>query len=233
MRNLRRAIIYLRSGSFRLLAEAVVRRLFSNDTHVGLRLPTATEFRTPRPALSLELRPIEAKDWEIFEADFSARDEDARDMMNALLLYRAGVETCVVAVMNGGQPGYMQFVIGPSENAKLEDVYGDLIPPLADGEEFLEGAYSARKYRGRGLMLHVIPLLAEEAQARGVHSFVSYPSVGDLPILRACKWCGFVPFVVRRESYRFFRRRVRFMPLPEGSPYPFEDGASELYDRGS
>jgi len=61
-----------------------------------------------------------------------------------------------------------------------------------------------------------MPLMAAIARERGVRTLLAYPSAGDMPILRASDWCGFEPFALRHERYRFFRRRVSFAPLPDG-----------------
>jgi hypothetical protein len=230
MRNLSKLLVYLRTGGLRLVAGIIVRRLYSDDMHIGLRRDTDSPFPTARPNISLQIRPIEDSDWGFLRAEAGHRDEDARDLMSAMYLFRSGVQTCYVARTKEGEPSFIQYVIGATENGKLEEAYGDLIPPLAADEAFLEGAYSPLKYRGRGVMLHVLPRLADEARARGVRRLIAYPSVGDRPMLRACKWSGFIPFVVRRESYRLFRRRVTFVALPEGAPYPFESDGSQVYD---
>lgn len=220
MRRLRKLLVYVRSGKFRLALKAISTNFYSNRTHIGLRRLADLATADLPARFSFELRPIESRDLEVFSPAAEGSDADARDLVDANALFEAGVQTCYVAVTGTGQVCFKQHIIDASQNARLRSLFGDLIPPLEPDQVLFEGAYTLPRYRGRGIILHVWPEMARIARESGARELLSYPSVGDEPILRVSKWFGFEPFVMRHERYRLFRRSVTFVPLPEGSPYP-------------
>jgi hypothetical protein len=229
MSRLSQLALLLKSGRFSLVLRTIGRRLYSDHVSLGLRRDTTLPFRVPRPPLSLTVRPIEPDDVPLF-VDVTGPEVGRGSIMDrahAAYLMESGVRTCYVAVTREGHVCYMQFLIDPSQNETIRRLYGDLLPPLKADEALLEAAFSLERYRGRGVMLYVIPELAKRARELGLRWLIAFASVTNLPMLKGCKWAGFLPYVERRESYRFFRRQVTFTPLPEGVPYPFDTDAEE------
>lgn len=209
--KLRKLAALVRMGQFGRLRRVLRTHLHSDFVHVGLRRSTTEPFPTPRPRLSLELRPVESGDHELFDPRLR-HDEDA-DLVDAYDLLGSGMETAYVAVTKDGEVCHLNFVIDASQNDALEAVYGDLVPPLDADEGLLEAAYTLEQFRGRGIILNVIPLLAERAQEQGIAWLIAYPPVDNRRMIGAFEWAGFEPFVQRRDSYRLFRRKVSFEPL--------------------
>jgi hypothetical protein len=217
--RLRKVFLYLRAGQLRVVGRALLRRFYSDNLSLGLRRDATLPFSLPKPGMSLEIRPIEAADASLLSTA-SLQTHDVG--LQATSLLESGIRTGYVAVTKDGQVCYLQFLVDSSQNARLQALFGGIVPPLAPDEALLEAAFSPPRFRGRGIMLHVLPELARKAEDLGARWLVLYASVGDLPMLKACKWCGFQPSVLRRTSYRLFRRRLSFTPLAEGTPYPFE-----------
>ena len=217
MSTLRKVFLYLRAGQLRLVGRALLRRFYSDDLSLGLRRDATLPFSLPKPGMSLEIRPIEASDASLLSTASLQTHEVG---IQATFLLESGIRTCYAAVTRDGQVCYLQFLVDSSQNARLEALFGGIVPPLAPDEALLEAAFSPPRYRGRGIMLYVLPELARKAQDLGARWLVLYAS--DPPMLKACKLCGFQPSVLRRTSYRLFRRRLSFTPLAEGTPYPFE-----------
>jgi hypothetical protein len=227
MRRLKKLARLLRSGDLSLILRTIGRRLYSDDVSLGLRRDTTLPFRVPRPPLWLTVRPIEPDDVPplIDVTSPDGKSGGIMDRVRAAYLIESGIQTCYVAVTREGHICYMQFLIDPSQNEKLRKLYSDLMPPLRKDEALLEGAFSLERYRGRGIMLHVIPKLAKRARELDLRWLIAFASVTNLPMLKGCRWTGFVPYVLRRESYRLFHRQVTFTPLPEGASYPFDTDA--------
>jgi hypothetical protein len=219
----------LQSGRFLLVLGTIRHRLYSDHLYLGLRRDTTLPFRIPAPPLSLTVRPIEPGDVPLFAqiAGAGIGRTSVMDRIRAAHLIESGVQTCYVAATRAGKLCYVQFLVDPSQNGKMRKIFGDLVLPLAADEALLEAALSLEAYRGRGIMLYVIPELAKKARELGLRWLIAFVSVANLPMLKGCQWTGFVPYVERRESYRFFRRRVTFRPLPDGTPYPFDRGAKQ------
>jgi GNAT superfamily N-acetyltransferase len=217
--KLRQAVLLLRSGKLRTIARAAARHVYSDHVALGLRRPVAAPFPTPKPGMALEIRPVSSPDAPLFKATAPHRIVEGRE---ATYLLESGIRTCYVAVTKDGEPCYVQYLVDPSQTSKLRTLQRDMLLPLDRDEALLAAAFSPPRYRGRGIMLHVVPELAKKAGDLGARWLVLYASAGNLPMLKACKWCGFEPFVLRRTRSRFFGRRSSFTPLPEGTPYPFE-----------
>jgi len=203
-------------GQFGRLRQALQTQVHSDYVHVGLRRRTSGPFPTPRPRLSLQLRPVEPGDLELF--DPRTRPVEDPDLVDAYDLLRSGMKTAYIAVTKDGEVCHLNFVIDASQNAALEAVYGDLVPSLGADEALLEAAYTLERFRGRGIVLNVLPLLADRAREQGIEWLLAYPPVENRRMVSAFEWAGFEPFVQRRDSYRLFRRKVSFEPLPEASP---------------
>jgi RimJ/RimL family protein N-acetyltransferase len=214
--KLRKLLALVRMGQFGRLWHVLQTHLHSDFIHVGLRRSTTEPFPTPRPRLSIELRPVEPGDLELF--DPRTRSEQDADLVDAYDLLRSGMKGAYIAVTKDGEVCHLNFLIDASQNAVLESVYGDLVPPLRDDEGLLEAAYTLEQFRGRGVVLNVLPLLAERGRERGIEWLVAYPPVDNRRMIGAFEWAGFEPFIQRRDSYRLFRRKVRFEPLPDAAP---------------
>jgi hypothetical protein len=222
-------VLLLKSRRPSLALKTIRRRLYSDHVSLGLRRDTTLPFRVPRSPLPLTVRPIEPNDVALF-VDVTGpevNEGSIMDRVQAACLMESGVRTCYVAVTRGGHVCYMQFLIDPSQNETIRKVYGDLVPPLEADEALLEAAFSLERYRGRGVMLHAMPELAKRARALNLRWLITFVPVTNLPMLKGCQWTGFLPYVERRQSYRLFRRKVTFTPLPGGTPYPFDTHAEE------
>jgi hypothetical protein len=234
MRKLRKLALLVRSGELVLLLRLIARRLYSESVSLGLRREVSEPLEAPRPRMALTIRPLEPDDVPLFTVSIPNLDRtNVMDRVNARLLIESGIRQCYVAVTPDGHPCYMQCLIESSQNGKLRRLYGNLVPPLQQDEGLLEAAFSLEKYRGRGLMLQVIPELLARARQLGLRRLILFASVNNLPMLRACRWAGFVPYTERRQSHRLFHRRVTFRPLPDGTPYPLGVASGQDRDRPS
>ena len=65
--------------------------------------------------------------------------------------------------------------------------------------------------------------LAEAPNGTRVVTFVADDNIASL---KGCKRAGFSPYLRREERWRWFRRTLTFTPLPEGTPYPFDESPS-------
>jgi hypothetical protein len=222
MHGLNTLALLLRRRDLSRVLQLINRQLYSVDVSVGLSREVSVPFDSARMRLSLTIRPIEPDDIPWF-TDVSASNLDQASVAyrdSARFLIDSGIQTCYIAVTPDGQPCYMQYLIDPRQNVKLRELYGDLLPHLSEDEGLLESAFSLEKYRGRGLMLYVIPELAKKARELGLRRLIVFVSVKNLPMLKGCKGAGFAPYVERKVTHRLFRRRVIFTPLVERAGIP-------------
>jgi GNAT superfamily N-acetyltransferase len=215
--NLRKLLWLVSTGQFKVVFALLRRWLYSDATATGLARSLETPVAARAPRRTLSVRPIAPHEQEAFADTSDARGDAALVRINARHLFTTGIQTCYVAVTEDGTPVYMQYLIGPDQNGRLGDAFGELMPPLAADEAMLEFAFSREQYRSVGAMPAVVPELAQKARDRGARRLVTWVPDRNQAVLRYFERIGFVRFAARKERYRLFRRTVRFEPTaPSG-----------------
>jgi GNAT superfamily N-acetyltransferase len=214
----------VREGYGRDVLRAVETRLRSEHVSYGLRRDMSQPFPVPPAKIELQIRPLATDDKLAFLAPAPGLASDAEwTRRNQLRLLASGIPTCWVAVAPNGVPCHLQWLITSDENARVRREWGDLFPPLDRGEALLQGAYTARGYRGLGIMANVMARVAEHAAATaGVRWVLTFVAAENVDALKMCKRAGFHPYVERRVTWRLGRRRVVFMPLAASFRFPYE-----------
>ena len=214
----------LRRGHFGVILNAIRKMSYSDSLSFGLRRDLTTPFETPSASIPLIVRPL-------VDGDISALlNMDAADITSEginerwqrLQLLKADIPTCYVAVTPSHAPCCMQWLIMPSENDNVQSYFGGLFPRLAPDEALLEGAFTSETHRGQRIMSCAMAQIAKKAEDFGARWAITFVSHDNIPSLKGCKRAGFIPFLIRKEKWRLFRRRVTFTPLPAGTAYPLD-----------
>jgi hypothetical protein len=209
--NPNKLIRLLRDREFRVVARLFRRWLWSDGSGVGLRRDASTvRVRAPRSAI--EIRPLRPEDQPYFTTLVSGGGVYLR--MSAAHLLASDLETPYVAVLSDGTPCYMQYLIFPDQNPKLERIFRGTILPLEPDEALLDFAFTLKPHRFLGVMPYAFESLIDVARKQGAQRIVTYVSPADSSMTRFAERIGFKPFVMRRERYRLFRRSVQFQFLP-------------------
>lgn len=217
----------VRSGHGGRVVRAVRHRLASRSRALGLHRDLRLPHRAPPAKIDLVVRPLAADD-DLSFLDPQAEGLDsgaAYDRMVQRRFVADGFSTCYVAEAPDGKICYMQWLIASRDNQRIQSRWPGLFPLLAPDEALLERAYTVEASRGMGVMAYAMARIAEHAVDLGARWVITFVGDDNIASLRGCRKAGFVPCLERRESWRLFRRRVRFTPLPEGTPYPFEAAA--------
>lgn len=217
--NLQKLVTLVRTRRLRLVVRVLARWLWGDRLSYGLRRACEPPLRLPPPAIPLDVRRREPGDERAFtELSAALADDAVLVRINAAHLLLSGVETCFVAVTDAGTPCGMQYLIDSSRNDELDEVFGGLVPRLGSDEALLEFAFTLEPYRAKGVMPHLLSTLGGVARDRGLARLLTFVPADNGPQLRFYVRLGFEPFLLRRERYRLFRRRVTFEPLPPGAP---------------
>jgi len=227
-------------GRLRIIAELILkgqvayplkklRRWIYWDTEAfGLRRDLSVPFEPAPAKIPLRIRPLKDSDLTKIFGHLAppSSGEEAYQLRHRLNFLKSGIRTCYVASTLDEQPCYMQWLITASENEKMQKYFFGLHAPLAPDEALMEDAYTVEAFRGQAIMPYAMARIAEQGKELGVRWVITYVNHKNPAAMKGCKRAGFSPFMLRRESWRFFRRRVSFTLLPEGTPYPFEARAA-------
>ena len=130
-----------------------------------------------------------------------------------LRMVKAGLPTCYVAVTDGDQPCYVQWLIGPESNRQVQEIFGPRFPTLQPGEMLLEGAFTLEAWRGKGIMAAAMAQIAEKAVDHDARWVITLVGEGNVPSLKGCKKAGFQPYLARTDRWRWFQLSTSFGPL--------------------
>ena len=224
LRKIRDAVRMLARGHWRRLVRAARLRLHSDYTCIGLRRDARIPFSPPAAAIPIIVRPLSPAD------DLSMLDVDAPGLPGEVVytrlgvrrLLQSGISTCFVAIGPDGKPCHLQWLITAKENPKLRAEFGDLFPALEPDQAMIEGAYTPEPLQRLGVMAEATARIAARAPEFGARWVLGFTVERNHASLKAAMRAGFRPYLRRVESWRLFRRRIRFTPLPEGTLLPFE-----------
>src|SRR5436190_10065528 len=212
VRDLLRLIVTGHAGE---VWQAVTQRVYSNAASVGLRRDLAVPFPAPTAKAPITIRPLLPGDQleflDVHQPGLS--DTQVSGRLGQQRLLQSGIQTCHVATNGAGRVCYMQWLIAPSENARVRAFFGNLYPWLRSDEALLEGAYTPEEYRGQGIMTDAMAQIAERGRVLEARWVITFVDEGNAASLKGCERAGLTPYVRRREAFRVFVRGVTFTPL--------------------
>ncbi len=222
--KLRTMAALVRAGHYDEVKRYFQRWLFSDSFSYGLRRDLTVPFEAPPAKVPLTVRPMrEDEARELLDTRVSGLSgQGLYERMNRLEFVAAKIPTCFVAVAKNDEPCYMQALIGPSENARLQEYFEGFFPWLRSDEALLEHAFTLETFQGLGIMPCAMARIAEKGRDLGARWIITFVAHDNIPALKGCKRAGFSPYLIRRERWRLFRKQLFFEELPEGTPYPFD-----------
>jgi GNAT superfamily N-acetyltransferase len=212
----------LKAGQPGLILGTLRRKIYSNSTSFCLRRDLAEPFEAPAAKIPISVRP--ARDEEaanLFNPDAPGLSPgEINDRIARLGFFRSGIRQCYVAVDKDGAPCYAQWLMSSANNDRIQEFFRGSFPILAPNEALLEGAFTPASHRGQGIMARAMALIAERAADFGARYVITFVGVNNIASLKGCQRSGFAPYLLRKIEWRFFRPRVKLVPLSEGRPYP-------------
>jgi hypothetical protein len=215
LRKTKAALSLLSHGRIAALAEEVKRELGSVETSYAFRRDLTIPFETRPTSVPIILRPFERGDISLLTLDSMGRDTTKlMERLSRIDAIGAGIPSAVyVAVTRDDSPCFLQWLVAPEANDRLNTYYKGYFPPLARDEVLLEGAFVPERHRGKGIMTSAMSKVADEGASMGARWAITYVDVSNLPSIRGCLACGFHPFLTRKAEWRAFKRRLFFAPL--------------------
>jgi GNAT superfamily N-acetyltransferase len=207
-----RLFLVIRKGKVGAVAGELAKRTFSNRESYLLRRDLTVPFQAAAAKQPIEIRPV--------------RDSDIPEILRArpgrLLLLRANIPTCYVAVTASGAIAYMQWLIARGELERFKPFFDGALEELGEDEVLLEFAYTFEGFRGQKIMGAAMAAIAEKGRLSGARGAVTYVQTANAPALKGCAAAGFFPFMIREEKWRAFSFKESFRNPGDGAQRPLE-----------
>ena len=207
----------LRRGDWNGMTADVRRWMWSEATGCGLQFSKG-DVATPPPAkVDLHARPLDA---DIASAVFDLADLSNIDevyIANRRAIYEAGFAGGWVAVTDDGEPAYLQWLIPPSERAKIVDFFGGLFPDRHD-TLIVEGAWippAFRKQKVMGQGLALVTQAALDASADTIKHALCFPDADNKGAVLGTISAGYTVTEKRIDTWRFGRQTSTFTPATQ------------------
>jgi RimJ/RimL family protein N-acetyltransferase len=200
-----RFLLVARSGKFAKLARELVKRVFSNSESYLLRRDLTVPFQASAAKQPIEVRPITDSD---IPAILEARP-------GRLLILRANIPTCYLAITASGEICYMQWLVEQSDLERFRPFFDGELGNLRKDEVLLEFAYTFEKFRGQKIMPAAMAAIAEKGLSSGARYAVTYVQKDNIAALKGCAAAGFSPYMIRDERWRIFSFKESFRTLPD------------------
>lgn len=200
-----RFLLVARSGKFAKLARELVKRVFSNSESYLLRRDLTVPFQASAAKQPIEVRPITDSD---IPAILAARP-------GRLLILRANIPTCYVAITASGEICYMQWLVEQSDLERFRPFFDGELGNLRKDEVLLEFAYTFEQFRGQKIMPAAMAAIAEKGLSSGARYAVTYVQKDNVAALKGCAAAGFSPYMIRDERWRIFSFKESFRTLPD------------------
>ncbi len=201
----------IRQGKLSFVLGGIRKRIKSENRAYGLKRDLSIPFTNPDALIPLLIRQFEIPDNSYFTSDSYNQG-----------IIEARFNTCYVACNEEGEPCYRQWLITADQNAKIQSFWNRSFPLLASDEALLENAYTIPEHRGKRIMTAAMARIAEKGRERGARYIITFVGIENIPSLKGCKRSGFMPYVLRTESWFLFRKRVKFEPIDQALQNSFD-----------
>lgn len=204
MKKFKSIIALLRKGELKFILKGISKRLYSKVYAFGLKRDLSVDFENPNALINLRIRLFSTTDNNYFH------EENAN-----LGLVDENIEHCYVAVNDNDIPCYRQWLMGASQNDKIKTFFKGNFPTLKKNEAILEAAFTLPSFRGKRIMPAAMARIAEKGKEIGVRYVITFVGINNIPSLKGCKRSGFHPYILRKESWFLFKRKISFTEIPE------------------
>ena len=204
MKKIKSIIILLKKGELKFLLKGISKRINSEVNAFGFKRDLNENFKNPSALIELKIRLSNNIDNKYF------KDENSN-----LGLEEENIKNCYVAVNNEDIPCYRQWLMGYKQNEKIKSFFKGSFPILEKNEALLEAAFTLPSFRGKRIMPDAMARIAERGNDIGARYVITFVDVNNIPSLKGCKRSGFHPYILRKETWFLFKRKISFMVIPE------------------
>jgi hypothetical protein len=212
----RRCLNLLSRGLIGAFLYETRKQAWSGETSYGLRRDLRQSFTPPPASIPIMTRLFETSDREHFLGPVGIwhRTITTRtDQVSREEFIEADIPSCYVAVTDDGSPCFIQWLLAPTGNNKVQARRQAHFPRVSEDEILLEGAFVPERHRGKKIMASAMSQVAEKGRESGARWAITYVEAWNLPSLRGCLACGFHPYLIRKVTWRGFARKAECKPI--------------------
>jgi len=198
-----------------LVFKDLLRRLHSDETFCGFHFNLTRAVDSYTPAIPVSLRILQPSDIPVL-FDFTKENytvADLRKALECLSFIKSGIPSCYVGITREGSPCVMCWLLEPDKNKELQSYFRQGIPNLNNGEVLCEYIFTHPKYRGNRLMGWITAELFKMASERGFHHAIAFVHETNAVSLKTAPTIGWQPFLIKKVTWRIFKRRIIFEPF--------------------
>jgi GNAT superfamily N-acetyltransferase len=210
-----RAIALLKNMQFRELFARIFARVYWRSTSVGLFFGLAAPVEILPAGVPITIRPLRTTDAALIlnVREPGLSPQDRHDINVRLMMLTTGISGCHVGLDSSGVPRYLQWLVGPEENDRLQEAFHGWLPRLSAEEMLVENLYVDPSFRGKKIMQYGVTTLLALARERGAARVITFIPRRNSLALELHLRLGFRPYAIRTSATRFFRTSVTFTPI--------------------
>ncbi len=207
-------------GYFSILLYEIKRRFYSKKKFYCLKKDLNNLNQIKKSNIDFSIREMTKKDFDAIFTDeiIHSNANEYKDYLKRKILYDYGFDECYVSVDKSDTPIFIQWIMNPEEENKIDEVFQNGIPVLADNEVLFEGAYTKPGFRQKKIMSESLGRFSEIIKKKGKHFLITYVEFENVQSLKACINAGFYIYKTKTDMWRYFKRHSIYIS-EESVPY--------------
>jgi RimJ/RimL family protein N-acetyltransferase len=197
-------------GHLDLFIKEISRRIFSDDYFICLSRDLTIPIVHRSNEIELSLRTLYKGDIsQLIDINLPKLSAiEFKDRSIRLLMYESNIQGCYITVTNDDKPCHIIWLIKPDENKIIKEFFNGGFPHLKEDEVLIEGLYTHPDYRGEKIMINSLYKILQKGTELGYRRAIAFVRHSNVPSLKGFKKAGFFPYMIRKDKWRIFKRKV-------------------------
>ncbi|WCO03306.1 GNAT family N-acetyltransferase [Psychroserpens ponticola] len=154
--------------------------------------------------IDIVIRPFET-------SDLNSLNEGVRHSR----LVEEQIPKCYVATTNENRTIYRQWLFTHKYQQQVIDYFGPIFPKISINEAIIEGVFTHPDYRGLRIMSDAMSKIIQQQQYKNIKRVIAFVEESNKASLKGFYRIGFLPYMIRKEVWFLFRRKVTLVQMSE------------------
>lgn len=193
----------IRNGNFKPILVGFLKRIYSKTNFIGLEA-IPLKLNTTHSNLDISIRPFET-------SDINSLKEGLRHTR----LVQEQIPKCYVATTLENITVYRQWLFTQKSQQLVIDYFGPIFPEISKNEAIVEGVFTHPDYRGLRIMSNAMSEIVQQQHYKNLKRIIAFVNEENKASLKGFYRMGFVPYMIRKEVWFLFRRKISFIEMSE------------------